>query len=68
MTALSVRDVAVRVRRSEWTVRDWINRGYLPAVQLFAGKQFTVLEEDLDEFLRRHLKDPRRRSVLRRGR
>lgn len=68
MTSLTVREVASEVRRSPWTVRDWIARGYLPAVQPFPGSPFTVLRADLDEFLRRHLRDTRRRSVLRRER
>ncbi len=64
-SALTVREVATEVRRSTCTVRDWIARGYLPAMQ-FNGGPFVVMREDLDEFLRRHLRDTRRRSVLRR--
>lgn len=61
----SVRDVSQYVGRSAWTVRSWINRGFLPASQVGETGPWMVEERDLFAFMERHRHDPKRRSVLR---
>lgn len=68
MTLLTVAEVAAELRRSEWSIRDYVNSGYLPAIQVGDNGRLAIAREDLDDFLRRHLRDPRKRSVLRRSR
>ncbi len=65
---LTVPEVATELRRSEWSVRDYIARGFLPAIQAQDRGRLCVAREDLNNFLTRHLRDPRKRSVLRRTR
>ena len=64
-TFFSVRDVSQSVGRSTWTVRSWINRGFLPASQVGETGPWMVEKRDLLAFMERHRHDPMRRSVLR---
>ena len=46
---LTVQEVAKHLRVDEKTVRRWINRGELPAIDL--GKGYRIYKSDLDAFI-----------------
>ena len=48
---LTVAEVAAMMRVSKMTVYRLVNNGDLPAVRV--GRSFRVLEEDVDEYLRK---------------
>ena len=64
---MTVREAAAELSRSEWSVRDYVRRGFLPAFQIGRGRM-EIHPDDLGKFRRLHLRDPRHRSVLRRAR
>jgi excisionase family DNA binding protein len=52
---LTVAEVAARMRVSKMTVYRLVHGGELPAVRV--GRSFRVLEEDVDEYLRKSFYD-----------
>ncbi|ODS56820.1 MAG: excisionase [Agrobacterium sp. SCN 61-19] len=56
----TVREVADRLKVAEATVRHWIKRGELRAIDI--GKGWRIADADLDDFLRRHENGPRTSS------
>ena len=49
---LTVREVAERIRVSEWTVTDWLRKGQLRGMRPGGTKAgWRIAEADLDDFL-----------------
>jgi excisionase family DNA binding protein len=53
---LTVKDIANRLQVSEQTVWRWIRSGELPSIKL--GGQYRVSPDDLQDFLKKHRKQP----------
>lgn len=48
---LTVEEISKRLKVKDFTVRDWIRKGDLPAYRI--GKTYRVLLKDYDEFLKK---------------
>jgi excisionase family DNA binding protein len=57
----TVREVALRLRVAEATVRQWIRHQDLRAIDI--GKGWRISDHDLDRFLERHQTAPRQAEV-----
>ncbi len=55
MKLYTVREVATLFKASERTIYTWIEMGYLRAVQIAEGNMIRIREEDLIDFIQRHL-------------
>jgi len=55
MKLYTVREVATIFKASERTIYSWIEMGYLRAVQIAEGSMVRIREEDLIDFIQRHL-------------
>lgn len=55
MKLYTVREVATIFKASERTIYSWIEMGYLRAVQVAEGNMIRIREEDLKDFIQRHL-------------
>lgn len=55
MKLYTVREVATLFKASERTVYTWIQSGYLRAVQIAEGNMIRIREEDLIDFIQKHL-------------
>lgn len=53
---LNLKSAAEYLNKSAVTVRRWIKDDKIPYYK--TGKEYLFLEEDLDEFMRRHKKNP----------
>jgi putative molybdopterin biosynthesis protein len=49
---LTVEEIAKRMKVKEFTIRDWIRKGDLPAYKV--GRTLRVKKEDFEEFLKKH--------------
>ncbi len=58
MKLYTVREVATIFKASERTIYTWIEAGYLRAVQIAEGNMIRIREEDLIDFIQRHLTIP----------
>ena len=58
MKLYTVREVAKLFKASERTIYTWIEMGYLRAVQIAEGNMIRIREEDLIDFIQRHLTIP----------
>ena len=47
---LTVAEVADRLKMNQQTIRNWIDRGELPAIRL-GGRRVRIRQADLDEFV-----------------
>lgn len=57
----TVKDVAVRLKVSEVTVRSWVRQGELRAIDI--GKGWRIADQDLNAFLCRHATHVRASSM-----
>ncbi len=48
---LTVEEVAKRLKVKEFTIRDWIRKGELPAYKV--GRDYRIRKEDFEEFLKK---------------
>lgn len=55
MKLYTVREVAKIFKASERTIYTWIEMGYLRAVQIAEGNMIRIREEDLIDFIQKHL-------------
>ena len=49
---LTVEEIAKQMKVKEFTVRDWIRKGELPAYKV--GRTLRVKKADYEEFLKKH--------------
>ena len=49
---LTVEEIAKQMKVKEFTVRDWIRKGELPAYKV--GRTLRVRKSDFEEFLKKH--------------